>query len=279
MKVGYRRYSGPLYLSTEGVKSKRGAWLEKRIAFIEALEERGHTIEYIKNGDPFDQDVVFVEFGSLNKMFHKEDIEYSEQIAKTRPAIFLLDDPDLMPRSFKNFQSIWLNGDAKACRAFWRHPNLVSFPFFGLQKPRSATKDHNGRVVYYGGTGGGRMNRIAMYRRMVPQLDLYGVAKEFPGLGKIHEPPAQSERSDFYNSFMGCLNVQDRKHKYMKWNTGRKYHAILAGCPVIEEYEIVPTIAKQLQYEPFRFERIEDQQASLIFAESVCDDVFSAYGL
>lgn len=278
MKIGYRRYSGPVYLDATKVKSKRGAWLEKRIALFQALAERGNTITILKNGDDFSEyDKILVEFGSLNYLFHKPDIDYSNKILQSKKAIFILDDPDLMPKNIFG-ADVWVNADAYECAKKWKIHGISSFPIYGLQNIRKPSEIHNGKIVYYGGTSGGREKLLRQYQTLLPNLEIYGDKKDYKHIIP-KEPPSQVERAKFYSQFMACLSVTDPLHKKLKWNTGRKYHAILAGCPVIEEDVYMLNFARALKDENYRKGFIEGQQIEVALAKEKCLNLFKDYGM
>ena len=52
---------------------------------------------------------------------------------------------------------------------------------------------------------------------------------------KPKDPPSQEERSSFYRQFAYCLGMNDNKHKKLGWNTGRIFHALASGIPVLHE--------------------------------------------
>lgn len=276
MNIGYRRYSGPVWLDATKVKSKRGAWLEKRTALFRRLTERGNTLTIIKNGDDYSQfDKILVEFGSLNYMFHRHDIDFSNEILKSGKAIFILDDPDLMPKDIFG-APVWVNAEAEACQKKWHVP-CETFPVYALQDMKPS-KPHNRGVVYYGGTSGGREKLLVKYMVLIPELEIYGDQKDYKHM-KPKEPPTQSERADFYSNFMACLNVTDGVHKKLKWNTGRKFHAIMAGCPVVEEDVMMKGTVELLLKDPtYRSILIKEQQDAVQWAKLECDKLFTKYG-
>lgn len=240
MKVGYRRYSGKAFLAGDKVTSTRGAWLEKRIAFVELLKSRGHEIEIVNTGDPFKLfDVLFVEFGSNNKVFYGDDITYTEELMSyngefEKKIIFICDDPELFPKLNPFFvDHYWVNADNELACSKHFGVSCESFPFYGLQEVRRFAGEHNGKVVYYGGTSQGREERLSKYKVLLP-IEVYGKEKDYKTINP-KAPPSQEERSDFYRSFAYCLGMQDNKHRKLGWNTGRIYHAIASGIPVLFE--------------------------------------------
>lgn len=237
MKVGYRRYSGKAFLSGDKVTSTRGAWLEKRIAFVELLKSRGHEVTVVKTGEPMQSfDVLFVEFGSDNAVFYGDDIEYTKKLieAEQGKIIFICDDPELFPKLNPFYiDHYWVNAENElACSKHFGVP-CESFPFYGLQETQSFASEHNEKVVYYGGTSQGREERLSKYRVFLP-LEVYGKQKDFKDINPL-PPPSQEERASFYRKFKYCLGMTDNKHRKLGWNTGRIYHAIAAGVPVLHE--------------------------------------------
>ncbi len=280
MNIGYRRYSGKAFLDAEKVTSKRGAWLEKRLALIDFLKKR-NTVEIIENGTDYSKfDKILVEFGSLNTMFYADDIKFSEEILASGKAIFLLDDPDLMPKYLLENPTIpiFVNADAEKCSKYWKRGNFESFPVYGLQTFKVPHLENNGKVVYYGGTSGGREDKLLKLSVLVPELVVVGAKKDYKFIIP-KEPPEQTERADFYSSFMACLNLRDAKHKKTGWNTGREFHAILAGCPVVQEEGAMFQMIKDLKNENHRMGVIKAQQASIIWAGNYCDKILKKYGM
>src|ERR1700741_3398103 len=141
MNIGYRRYSGPAFLDATNVKSKRGAYLEKRIALYKALVDRGHTVTIINNGEKFSHyDLIMVEFGSLNYMFHPKDIDFSNEVLKSGKAVFILDDPDMMPKELHG-TPVWVNAkNLEACMKKWKDKQFEYFPIAGIQPIASFKK-------------------------------------------------------------------------------------------------------------------------------------------
>jgi hypothetical protein len=67
-------------------------------------------------------------------------------------------------------------------------------------------------------------------------LVVCGRAKEWADYEvAVHEPPTQADRRDFYSQKKGCITLADAKHKRLGWRTGRAYHALFAGTPVVIE--------------------------------------------
>lgn len=283
MNIGYRRYSGKAFTTAEQITSKRGAWFEKRMALLSQLARRSNEISFIENGQPYDSyDIVLVEFGSLNTMFYKEDIDYSEEIlSKAKKVVFILDDPDLMPMSMlkKHLDvPIWVNANPKKCSRYWKRGDFKEFPIYGYQDAQEPRSEHNGKIVYYGGTSGGRERLLMKYKALLPNLEVYGAEKDYTYI-KPWEPPAQHERADFYARFMGCLGLVDKKHKRTGWNTGRITHAILAWCPAVLETPGFLEVCKNLENKEYRDGMLQAQREMISEAQKKCDNLFDEYGM
>lgn len=281
MKIGYRRFAGKAFVVGDKVTSKRGAWLEKRTALFKTLEERGNEVTIIKNGDEYTgYDIILMEFGSNNYNFYKEDIDYSTEILRTQKCIFILDDPDLFPEVVKEngFKPIfWVNADPQICQRYWCVV-CEHFPVFGLQEMREPTPEHNGKIVYYGGSSGGREKKLLQYKTLIGTLEVVGQKKDFVSI-KPKEPPIQEHRRNFYQQYMASLVLRDALHKKLGWNTGRKFHSILAGCPALDEDENLLMFAEQMHDKDFRHNFIKQQQESLRGAKKQCEDILEKYGM
>lgn len=280
MNIGHRRYSGPAFLDATNVRSKRGAYLEKRIALYRALVERGNTVTIINNGDDFSvYDLIIVEFGSLNYMFHKKDIDFTNQVLLHKNVVFILDDPDMMPKELYG-ATVWANAwDLKACQKKWKDKTFEYFPIAGLQPIAEPKKKHNGKVVYYGGTSGGGEKMLMKYKVLIPELEIYGHKKDYKHL-QPKEPPTEDERSNFYSDFMACLNVSDSLHKKLGWLTGRKFDAIISGCPTVDELPKMFEIIPQLKDDTNRLALVKWQQENLLSEQKkACELLFKKYNI
>lgn len=282
MNIGYRRFSGKAFLSSDGVKSKRGAWLEKRTAFVKFLRSRGHSVEIIEGDGTFysklySYDLVFLEFGSNNRLFYKEDIAISFEVAnKAKQCIFLLDDPALAIKELSHL-TWWVNGDVSCCSKHFK-VQCEFFPFSSLQSTLKPSFSHNGRIVYYGGTSGSREKRLAVCSKVLPNLEIYGDQKDFKFFTPL-EPPEQKDRQNFYHQFQACLNVNDSLHKKLDWRTGRRYHAILAGCPAVDEEPGAIELLNSFEVPEKRLATVRVQQAVVASERSICEEICKKYGL
>lgn len=314
MKIAYRRMSGSVGLSGNE-PGTRGAWVEKRVAFIAELSRRGHSVDIIGKlskasgghtlGASPPYDLLFVEFGSSNKQFHGNALLETAAIvaAHKGPKVFLCDDPDLdftwdlVPS--KKTWSVWSN--ARKCIPLAKQPSGVptfDFPFsvFQSQLPVLATDTFSGPLVYIGRPGGRAKVIKALVAAEVPFCAFAKAAewKEFPSV-QVMEPPTQSERAAFYNASLGCLAVADAKHKHLGWRTGRAFHALAAGCPVIGEadhpgldgfatfrsgYEAVHEWIGKIRNPAYRCVVVDEQRHSIEKRDRpVAEATFRAFGL
>lgn len=250
MKIAYRRMSGPIGLSRfeEGT---RGLWLEKRVAFLDELTRRGHVVDIYNRTTKFTDlvppptfpghDLLFIEFGSSNTRFYGEDLVQTLKYLRehTGRVVFLCDDPDLpflwkTPKEDWDRWSVWMN--AKYPQPFGGQFDQVrSFdaPFASLlpvTEPRPVVDEE---LVYIGRPVG----REKVFRSLESApLRVFGRTKEWEKFGfRVESPPSQSVRRKFYGDRAACLVVADAKHKRLGWRTGRAYHALHAGCPVLVE--------------------------------------------
>ncbi len=255
MKIAYRRMSGSVGLSGNE-PGTRGAWVEKRVAFLAELSRRGHSVDILGKlskasgghtlGESPPYDLLFVEFGSSNKQFHGAALlETAAIVARHKgPKVFLCDDPDLdftwdLVPSKKDW-FVWHN--ATSCLPLAKQPSGVptfDFPFsvFQSQLPISEQKNPFVGPLVYIGRPGGRAKVFKALTTAQVTFVAYANASEWKEFSSVvvMDPPTQSERAAFYNSSLGCLAVADAKHKHLGWRTGRAFHALAAGCPVIAE--------------------------------------------
>lgn len=183
-----------------------------------------------------------VTFGGANERFYGKDLaETQAMVARHRgPIVFICDDPDL-PYLWKTVKKpgqwvAWLN--ATRPQPFGGQPAAVKCydaPFASLLdfvEPRAA---QSGSLVYLGRPNG----RTAAVRKVLASgvpIQFYGRFKEWVGYDVIvAASPTQAERRAFYSRQLGCLALADKKHKQLGWRTGRAYHALHAGCPVVVE--------------------------------------------
>lgn len=228
-RVAYRRYSGKLLLEGDKITSTRGSWVEKRTALLKEIEKHATLVSPEEESD-----ILFVEFGSLNTQFYGEDIEETMRLVRLhkRKVYFICDDPELVPKDIAEWADLMLvNANPEACEKEWKVP-CVDVYFHSLIERRPYNPNHNNKLVYWGGSSGGREKMLKLLMSVFP-IVVYGKQKDFTELS-VFEAPTQDKRMDFYSQFSGCLSLRDKRHKRLNWKTGRHYHAINAGIPAIE---------------------------------------------
>ena len=295
MKCLYRRFTGPSWQDATEIRGARGQWLEKRIAFIDTLRNRGHQVEIVKqnpgdstyrDGDRTtwdDGDLIFLEFASINEKFHERYLDVTRAMLRDRAkdTILILDDPDLFPKKDPFiYKDVWVNAeDPEACAARFGQP-CTSFPVYGLQTPQEYSETHNGKAVYYGGSSCSRGRKAAALKvALEDKLDIYGAQKEYKEM-TVLEPPKQVDRKNFYRQYGACINFNDNLHKQLKWNTGRKFHSILAGTPTVDESPFMEQEIRDILANPqYRREVWERQSLMVTDAKSRCESLLSSYGL
>lgn len=254
MKIGYRRVSGKLPL-TPDENGARGTWLEKRLGLIQALQNRGHSFDWLSEPTAnsaaagFQKvpkgnlDVLMLEFGGTNLMFNKKAWEETFALIKahTGKIIFLCDDPDLsflwneLPDEDWSRWTIAANAIMLATTKVKLHvplkANLVDAPFHALLTQREFSPGTKPTAIYYGRPNG-RLKLLDPFIQ-TGALAIAGKESEWndPAI-RLLTPPEQKERSDWYRQFRACFAVNDSKHTITGWRTGRAYHALLAGIPV-----------------------------------------------
>lgn len=255
MVIGYRRLSGKVNLSDSDTGT-RGSWWEKRRALFSFIQGLGHTLEVLHTSTtPGTFDVLLVEFGSVNRLFHAKALLETQEIINRKHGrvVFLCDDPDMpMPWGMVHHPQNWeMWANAWSCSGLGSyHPSSVpvkDFPFSSLQEPRSPSAAEDDAFCYIGRPNGREKVFRAIYNAQVP-FQVYGKPKEWLDLGLVALPgPTQVERSNFYNRRFACLGIADSKHKRLGWRTGRMYHAALAGCPVAVEADHHPKVRETFQ--------------------------------
>lgn len=237
MKISYRRYSGKPMLLGDKVTSTRGSWVEKRTAFISKLRDK-NEVEF----DAYDAEMLFVEFGSTNTQFYGEDIKKTIELVNhykenNKKVIFLCDDPELVPKDVSEWATeMWVNANENACSILWKLP-CKSFYFHALIQKLPYSTNHNNKIIYWGGSSGGREDTLAKLQRIY-DIEVFGKQKEYTKI-KVKEGPNQDKRMEFYSNFKFCLSLRDNKHIKLGWKTGRHYHAINAGIPALTVTELI----------------------------------------
>ena len=253
----------------------RGAWLEKRRGLWGFLKAAGHEVNCCSlptkpsvglwnpphiseksQGDLFSEasepipksDVLMLEFGGSNGLFFGKDLGRTRILIENHKGliVFICDDPDLFfpwkdyPNEDWSRWSAWLNAVnptaeemrlPKGCRAF-------DFPFSALLPYREPLSLGYSRNFVYSGRPNGRKAQINSFRFASGGLvDIYGRQEEWLeyGVAVSGGSPKQSERHSFYQSKLACLAISDTKHKRLRWRTGRAFHALHSGCPVVCE--------------------------------------------
>lgn len=228
-RVAYRRYSGKLLLEGDKITSTRGSWVEKRTALLREIGKRATIVSPEEESD-----ILFVEFGSLNERFYGDDIAETMRLVKLhkRKVYFICDDPELVPKDVAEWVDLMLvNANPEKCAREWKVPCSALY-FHSLIERRPYNPEHNNRLVYWGGSSGGREKMLKLLMTVFP-IEIYGKQNDFTELS-VKEAPTQDKRMDFYSKFSACLSIRDKKHKRLGWKTGRHYHAINAGIPAVE---------------------------------------------
>jgi hypothetical protein len=254
MRIAYRRMSGMIGL-TDLEQGTRGMWLEKRRALLATLAARGHEVALINRMTKYSQpvvepkwdasyDLLMIEFGSSNTRFYGKDLAETQRMVEQHRGrvIFLCDDPDL-PYLWKTIEPkrldrwcVWAN--ASNHESFGGLPSSVGVldaPFASLL-PQPDAPSQGGEPFVYVGRPNGREKVFRMLLDGGAQFEVGGREAEWKDFSVVvREMPLQSQRSAFYAARRGCLVVADRKHKRLGWRTGRAYHALYAGTPVLVE--------------------------------------------
>lgn len=255
MEIGYRRVSGKLPLTADEAGA-RGTWLEKRRALLLALANRGHTFRYLSDLTPNSQaagltktpykacDLLMLEFGGMNLMFNKKAWEETFAIIRAHKGkiVFLCDDPDLtflwkeMPDEDWSRWTIAANAtEVESVRLKLGVPakaKVIDLPFHELLEQQPYSEGDKAVAVYYGRPNG-RIRTLTPYLQS-GMVTVAGRAEEWndPSI-QIVEAPAQKNRAEWYKQWRACFAMYDQKHALCGWRTGRAYHALLAGIPVV----------------------------------------------
>jgi hypothetical protein len=256
LTIGYRRVAGKIGLTSyeEGI---RGAWVDKRVAMFKKFQADNYkiillsdTTESTKGETVVKQhkehyDILCLEFGGTNLQFYGNDWELTTKYVDFHkgPVWFLCDDPDLSflwnltPNEDWNRWTILANAvNAEATLQALKAPDGVKFEHIPMDKYMEADSFNAGsipKVVYIGRNQG----RSAYFKTFgnSPYLRIAGKAKEWEDYPEITivDVPQQKNRRKFYRDYYGCLAIYDKKHKETGWHTGRAYHALYAGIPVL----------------------------------------------
>lgn len=258
MRIAYRRMSGPIGI-TKFEEGTRGLWLEKRLALVRTLRNRGHRVDFVNRMTKFsnqgsietlnnNHELLIVEFGSNNEQFYGDDLLKTLRYMQKHEGqiIFICDDPDL-PLFWKKLDpsiiariTCWYNCAYPV--PFGGQPEYVqpkSFPISGLIECKEPQTQREEKLVYIGRPSGREKIFTEIFKENVP-VQIYGREKEWKEFNiKPLDPPEQANRAFFYGMQLGSLVIADKKHKRMGWFTGRAFHAIAAGCPAIAEFDHV----------------------------------------
>jgi hypothetical protein len=252
-KIGYRRVSGKIGL-TDNESGTRGGWVEKRVALWAALMDRGHDVISLSRftastealiglGVTRDNqyDVLMLEFGGTNLRFYGKDWAETVHIIRNHHGriYFICDDPDLpflwnlLPEEDWTRWTILVNAvQTDESRKALQVPSgarLVDYPaHHGI--PNLQFSAGNRQCVYLGRPNG-RAKQLAPY---LDDLVVAGKATEWSKFSvHVIEQPTQSNRRSFYRRFSAAFAGFDNKHAITGWRTGRAYHALFAGVPVV----------------------------------------------
>lgn len=255
--IGYRRVSGKIGL-TNKENGTRGAWVEKRVALFRNLINHNYKIicftegteETKKAGYKYSSvyqycDVLFLEFGGTNLQFYGKAWEQTLNIIKQHKGkiYFINDDPDL-PFLWKllpdeNWSRWTIAANATNCKnvaEILKCPPKSKVIDLPMQANIDFADYHSGEInkVVYIGRPNGRTKYFKEYLQS-QDLQISGKANEWNTYKNLSllQVPQQKDRRRFYQNFYGCLAVFDEKHRNCGWRTGRAYHAVYAGIPVI----------------------------------------------
>jgi hypothetical protein len=254
MEVGYRRCSGRIGL-TKLESGTRGAWVEKRIAIWKSMCSMGHNVFSLSNTTDITSldgvnkqdkkcDLLMLEFGGTNLQFYKKDWDNTIDVIKRHEGkiAFICDDPDLtmlwelLPAEDWTRWTVVANATnvTEVARVLKvpKGVNVIDMPMAsGI--PINEFTDGVNPVVYIGRNGG----RTKILKEFTQSNSLIIAGKQnewtkFPNV-KLVDIPQQRDRVNFYRTYKGCLALFDNKHAITGWRTGRAYHALFAGIPIL----------------------------------------------
>ena len=253
--IGYRRVAGKIGL-TNNEEGVRGAWVDKRIALFKKFFAEGYRIVLLSNtttstkNEGVDEqktfyDILCLEFGGTNLQFYGKDWQITVDYVKKFTGVvwFICDDPDLpflwnlIPNENWERWTVLANAvNSDATLRALKAPSGVKFMHVAMDKYMEASSFFSGSInkVVYIGRNQGRSAQFKNFGKS-PYLQIAGKAKEwedYPNLTVV-DIPQQKDRRKFYQNYYGCLSIFDKKHKETGWHTGRAYHALYAGIPVL----------------------------------------------
>jgi len=253
--IGYRRVAGKIGLTSheEGV---RGAWVDKRVAMFKKFQADNHKIVLL-SGTTFETrnegvekqkehfDILCLEFGGTNLQFYGKDWEETISLVRAHDGFvwFICDDPDLpflwnlLDNEDWSRWNILANAvNTDAVLETLRAPAGVRCVHIPMDKYMQADEFSAGNLkkVVYIGRNQGRAAQFKLFGAS-PYLQIAGKPKEWEDypLLSVVDIPQQKDRRAFYRNYYGCLAIYDKKHKETGWHTGRAYHALYAGIPVL----------------------------------------------
>lgn len=254
MRVGYRRGAGKIGLTNQEVGT-RGTWTEKRRHLLQRISAAGHDIQLMSPLTPATAsayntthdtqsavDVLLVEFGGLNWTFYGEDWQETIRIIEQHKGnvVFICDDPDLpfpwakMPNEDWSRWTIATNSTLEqATRSILKAPTNTKWVDFNMPSTPIMEFTHGllPAAIYIGRPN----SRSVVLKRFIDApLQVAGKEKEWLDYD-FHrlDAPQQATRKNFYRRYRACLALYDKKHEQSGWRTGRAYHALTAGVPVI----------------------------------------------
>ena len=242
-KIAYHKVSGKIGLSNHET-GKKGMWVEKRVAFLNFLQEK-HTFDILTKTTPPTQrlgysqkitnekyDTLILEFGGTNMLFYERDWDFTFYLIKKHKGqiIFLCDDPDLM-FPFKKIDedysrwTILLNTPTpQLCRDILHIPDkaeILDYPFHHGMHKMGITTPKNKKIIY--------MGSLKNRKSQAFLLD----SKHITSITEKQDTPHQFQRYNYYRNFFASLCLYDKKHEKTNWRTGRAYHALSAGIPTL----------------------------------------------
>jgi hypothetical protein len=256
--IGYRRVAGKIGL-TKNEAGVRGAWVDKRVALFKMIGNAGQRIELLSetteetknDGTTIGDlnkvcDVLYLEFGGTNIQFYGKDWNKTVEIVKRHKGkrkVFVCDDPDLTflwdMLTEENWSEWTIAANAVNTQEVLRvlkAPAGVNCIHLPMDKGMEFLDFSEGTInkIVYIGRNQGRASHFKIFGSS-PYLQIAGKAKEwedYPNLTLV-DIPLQKNRRAFYRDYYGCLAIYDKKHKETGWHTGRAYHALYAGIPVL----------------------------------------------
>ncbi len=246
MKIGYRRFAGGIALSANE-SLVRSHWTEKRRNFIAGLIGRGHEVTMMSGPTrgsrglfEYDEtakvDVLIIEQGMQDYYFGAKDLTKTLAIIERHEGrvVYVCDDPDLFPKPDLHIDySNWLF--AVNCL----YPERIELPAPAVDFPMMPIKlfyeppRNVEATASYVGRPNGRGRQVKSFLA-TGLLEIYGAAKDWKAYDvQIHPAPKGHERYVVMRRHAYSLSLFDSKHAKYGWRTGRAYHSLNAGVPVV----------------------------------------------